>query len=259
MRAIRLLAICGAIGSSLVGVQAARADVVLSPVSGTASDTYSLGGTPLSNTYQQVGLDPTFTSGVTNWNTYFAGDPVKNWLYTNAWFTNYGVSSAVVIYDLGATYNISDFALWLPDLDGIGNTNVLYSTNGTTYSPLLTGIVPVPTNAVYTDYGAQFFSFSTVSARYVELQINACPLDASEGYTICAIGEVAFQGVSSGVPEPSTWVMALMGVAGLAFSGYRRKTPGVSASCCVEAVERRSVVTGFDGRDITSNAGALLG
>lgn len=95
----------------------AWAGVVLSPVDGTASDTYSGGGTPISNTFDQTGLSPTFVSGVTDWNTYFAGNPLKNYVYSNEWFTNTGVNSALVTYDLGAVFNINNFALWEEDFD----------------------------------------------------------------------------------------------------------------------------------------------
>jgi hypothetical protein len=35
--------------------------------------------------------------------------------------------------------------------------------------------------------------------------------------------------VASGVPEPSTWAMILLGFAGLGFAGYRNSTNGRAA------------------------------
>jgi hypothetical protein len=35
-------------------------------------------------------------------------------------------------------------------------------------------------------------------------------------------GEIAGTGLSSAVPQPSTWAMMILGFAGLAFAGYRR-------------------------------------
>jgi len=209
----------------------ALAGVVLSPVSGTASDTYSGGGTPISNTYDQTGLSPTFTSGVTDWNSYFAGNPLKGYVFSNEWFTNYGVTSATVTYDLGSVYKIDDFALWEEDAAGIGNTNVLVSTDGVSYTPVLTGIVPVqPTLGV--DYGAQFFDFSTVAARYIELEINSCPNPAAVGgYTGCAIGEVAFETATAGaVPEPATWALLLTGFAGIGVASHLASRKAAAAA-----------------------------
>jgi F5/8 type C domain len=206
--------------SSVIGGSAV-AGVVLSPVSGTASNTYSGGGTPISNTYDQTGLSPGFVSGVTDWSTYFGADPLKDFGYTNEWFTDAGVTSAVVTYDLGAVYKIDDFALWEEDSTGIGETNVLVSTDGVTWTPLLTGIVPTQT-ALDENYGAQFFPFATVAARYIELDILEAPNPAAVGgYDGAAIGEVAFEG--SSVPEPATWALLSCGFAALGLlSGSRR-------------------------------------
>lgn len=84
----------------------------------------------------------------------------------------------------------------------------------------MTDIVPTQTT-LGENYGAQFFGFSSVAARYVELQINACPNPgAGGGYNGCAIGEVAFE---STVPEPSTWVLIGCGFAAVAFMAKSRK------------------------------------
>jgi hypothetical protein len=214
--------------SSVIG-GGAVAGVVLSPVSGTASNTYSGGGTPISNTYDQTGLSPTFVSGVTDWNTYFSEDPLKGFTYTNEWFTDTGVNSATVTYDLGAVYSIDNFALWEEDAAGIGTTNVLISTDGVTWVPLLTGIVPTQTT-LDENYGAQFFPFATVSAQYIELDILQAPNPlATGGYDGAAIGEVAFEGVS-GVPEPATWALLVCGFAALGLISASRRARGRLAS-----------------------------
>jgi hypothetical protein len=40
---------------------------------------------------------------------------------------------------------------------------------------------------------------------------------------------VEFTSASSGVPEPSTWAMMVLGFAGLGFAGYRKAKTGPAA------------------------------
>ena len=202
-------------------VPSADAGVVLSPVSATASSTFDA-STDISNTYTQVGLLPPFVSGVTDWATYFAGVPLKNFLFTNEWFSESGVARALVTYDLGAVYSLATLALWNEDTNGIGNTNILASIDGVNYAPVVLDFVPVQ-GPINVDYTAQFLSLGGASARYIQFEITECPNPAALGaFNGCAIGEVAFESVAGVVPEPMSGALLVAGLVALGVARRRR-------------------------------------
>ncbi len=203
------------------GVSSASAGVVLSPVAASATSTF-YASTDISNTITQVGLLTPFVSGVTDWATYFAGGPLHGVTFSNEWFTETGVLEAVVTYDLGAVYTLATLALWNEDTNGIGSTDILASTDGFSFSPVVSGFVPVQ-GAINTSYGAQFVEFFDLSARYIRFDITDCPNPAATGSgEFCAIGEVAFDIVAPPVPFPEPISLALL-AAGFGGLGLARR------------------------------------
>jgi hypothetical protein len=98
----------------------------------------------IADTHNGNGLSTNFVSGVTDFDAYIAANPTHSFVFSgNEWFSELNTTSATVTYDLGAILSIDRFALWNEEVSGIGQFNLLGSTNGTTFSALLTGISPV--------------------------------------------------------------------------------------------------------------------
>lgn len=203
-------------------VSAASAQAIFSPTGGVIN-TGGPGFGNLADTWNHNGLLTNFTNNVTNFNTYIAGNPQHDLVFAgNEWFSNDGLTSAVVTYDLGSVRAFDRLALWNEDASGIGTLNVQTSTDNVTFTNLFTAN---PTNnPVNANYPAQVFSFATRNARYVRFNMSACPQsDNPQLFQGCAIGEVAFRAAAA-IPEPGTWALMIsgFGFAGLAMRRRRR-------------------------------------
>jgi hypothetical protein len=198
--------------------KAASVSVIVSPVSATASSTTS-SSFGIGNTINQSGLSAGFISSVTDFDTYIAGNPTHTIIASSyEWFGAAGTNSGVVDYDLGVSYPIDAFALWNEESSGIGLFNLLASTDGTTYSTILSAISPSD-NTLAADYGASVFGFSTTNARYFRLNLSGCPQPNPGSYQSCAIGEVALRSPRGIPPVPGP--LPVLGAA-IGF-GYARK------------------------------------
>ena len=198
------------------------ANTILSPIAALASNTFG-SGFGIGNTINQSGLSSSFVSGVTDFDTYLATNPTHSVAaFNNEWFTESGIHSAQVDYNLGAIYNIDKLALWNEEGSGIGAFDISVSSDNTNFSLLSAGLTPF-NNPQGFDYLAQVFLFGSTSARYVRFAITGCP-QADSGFDGCGIGEVAFsanQGEISSVPLPAALPLmaSALGVFGL---GRRR-------------------------------------
>src|SRR3989344_4834707 len=156
------------------------------------------------STYDTYGLLDDYVSGETDFDTYMASNPLHvadfdisdgGTTYYYEWFSEYGNPAATVSYVLG-------------------------SVHGTTWTTLASNITPT-NHAFNTDYGADVLSWGTTSARYIKLEMSACPAGGS--WIGCSIGEVAFN--VSPVPEPSSLAMTGLGLGlmGWVAASRRRK------------------------------------
>lgn len=177
------------------------------------------------DTFNQIGLATAYVSGITSFDTYLASNPRHSTTFSpGEWFSNAGTTTAQVTYDFGALRTFDAFALWNEESSGIGRLDVLVSTNGTTFSALLTGLSPTDNNGLV-DYGADRWNFSAVTARYVRLNMSACPQpNAGQTFPGCAIGEVAFREAGV-IPEPATVMLFVAGLAGVAAFARRARAP----------------------------------
>lgn len=202
--------------------QQANAGAIYSAVSAVINSGGPGFGT-LTETFNQAGLSAGYTSGVTDFNTYIASSPTHTSTFGGfEWFSNQGSSSASVTYNLGTVRSLDGMALWNEESSGIGLLDLLVSTDGVTFSALLSALSPTDNTGIGS-YGADVFGFGAVSAQFVRLDMSRCPQPATTiQFNACAIGEVAFRAADgNAVPEPGA--LALVGLA-LAAAAVTRRT-----------------------------------
>lgn len=215
MRKATLLSIALWISSTLT------AGPIVSPVSAVVNSGGTDPSTSIVNTLNRNGLSVGFTSGVTDFDTYLAGNPTHTLGFTNAeWFSASGTTTASVTYDLGSILLIDRLALWNEESAGIGSLNLLSSTDNVVFTPRVAGFAP-PDNPL-ADYPATVVNLGgAVSARYVRFDMSGCPQANPGTFAGCAIGEVAFS-TGAAVPEPSSIFLLGLGLSGLIAARFRR-------------------------------------
>ncbi|MEP7365341.1 MAG: PEP-CTERM sorting domain-containing protein [Acidobacteriota bacterium] len=189
--------------------------------------TQSASGYELIQIVNQSGLSAAYTSGVTDFDTYLASTTHNSgdeYTTTNTGFTNtLGGFPQIITFDLGGVYSISGLGFWatanigtvtqfrlFADNDGDPNNGVGTQLGGT-FNALANGGAAGP---------GQVFSFGTTLTQFIHLYVDDSSWIDNEVYP--GIGEVVFNaGASSEVPEPSTTMLVLIGVAGIAI-GRRR-------------------------------------
>ncbi|NEP38207.1 MAG: discoidin domain-containing protein [Okeania sp. SIO2G4] len=202
----------------LVGIDQAKAALIVSPVGATATSEFTPGG-EIGNTIDQSGLSIGFTSGVDDFDAYLGLNPIHSILFSgNEWFTNFQGASQTVTYDLGSVLAIDRLALWNEEGAGIFSFNILSSNDGMNFSTVLSGVSPID-NPPNTDYPAEVIDFgSVVNAQFVQFEITACDPN------VCAIGEVAFATAETAesVPEP-TFLLGLLAVGAFGATSLKGK------------------------------------
>ncbi len=201
----------------------AQAQAIFGATSAVVNSGGTEGAGSINDTYNGNGLLSPYTSNVTNFDAYIAGNPLHTFFYVgNEWFS--GVSStATVTYDFGAVRGLDRFALWNEEFSGIGQLNILGSTDGVAFSSILSGLTP-PNSPENQNYGATVYSFGPLSARYFRMEMSECPQPNGGGYNGCSIGEVAFRSASVNVvPEPATTMLMGAGLLALGAVVARRR------------------------------------
>ena len=124
--------------------------------------------------------------------------------------------------DFGTAYLAPDF------IDGRSNC---FSTNScfSNYAYKITFLTNASDGLATAPFDLGFVSGSTTSLEYCpnfDCPLIAIPLLFNLPSNVDGL-QLAFQGsalsITAPVPEPSTWAMLLIGFAGLAFAGYRRR------------------------------------
>ena len=200
-----LCALCFVLG----GTQLAGATVIVGPTGATTNTSIQF---PLIHSYDQTGLSAGYVSGVTDWDTYFAGNPT----HTSAQYNDFVANNlGWVEYDLGTTLLIDKLAFWNFG-SGLGIPLWAVTSFNLAGDAIFLGnytpTVPSPLSF------ADIFSFGPVMAQKFRLDIVT-----NNGALGFGIGEVAFSNAPSNapVPEPATMLLLGSGLAGLV--GFRRK------------------------------------
>lgn len=217
-RVIATLAIAACL-ISLLGT-AAHAGVMVQPTS-ASTDMGQL--FPANNTRNQSGLSTGYTSLVTDFDSYIATNPKASAGPTTVWASTQAVRSGNFDFALGGTYSLSAMAIWnaFQDPSSIRQFTLLLDDNSSFTSPDNMGTFTA-SNSLGSggDTYAQVFTFPQTSASFARLQI----LNTWSGSSYStAVNEVAFGVYPVAVPEPSTCVMALAGLACGGFSMWRRR------------------------------------
>ncbi|OZH51523.1 hypothetical protein AFK68_30445 [Hydrocoleum sp. CS-953] len=204
----------------LVDINPAQAALIVSPVDATATSEFTPGG-EIINTINQSGLSIGFTSGVDDFDTYLAQNPLHTLVFAgNEWFSNFQGPNQTITYDLGSILAIDRLALWNEEGAGISSFNILSSNDGVNFSTILSGVSPI-NNPINNDYSAEVIDFgSVVNAQFVQFEITGC-----ENANLCGIGEVAFataESLPEAVPEP-TALLGLLGAGALGATSLKRK------------------------------------
>ncbi len=176
------------------------------------------GSAELANIINQTGLSATYTSGITDFDTFTAATTHEDLSGTG--FTGTESSGPQQFtFDLGLMSLIDGLAIWnTASVGAITSFRVLYDTdadfgNGT--SGELLGSTPLGAAGP-----AQVFSFGSVSTRYIHVE-GLTSLEPPDYY---GLGEVAFRSAGvSPIPEPSTLISGGIAVGLMAVAGLRRR------------------------------------
>lgn len=195
--------------------------VIIGPVAASASSEFS-SSFDIGNTIDQSGLSMGYISGVTNFDAYIASNPTHTLIAANfEWFTEEGVTSAIVDYDFGGVFNIDRMVLWNEESSGIGEFNILISQDNVNFTTVGSNLSPFDNPLA--DYSAEVFDIQDSLARYVRLEVSGCPQPDRGSFVGCGIGEIAFSTTDiPPQPEPAT-ILGLLAVSGLGLGMKRKK------------------------------------
>jgi len=168
----------------------------------------------------QSGLSSGFTSGITDFNSYLAGNPTHTTIYFGyEWFPSFSFDGSqlpgVFVFDLGSVYSIDAMAIWNEESGGVKDI-MLSIPSG----PVL-GLYTVASDAAYLSVGsypAQVLTFGPIATQFIELTMYDY---YGTYYPSPSIGELAFR--LTAIPEPSTYA-AVLGLGSLLGVGFLKRT-----------------------------------
>lgn len=209
---------------ALVGVLAAselsHAGVIVSPDSIVANTLGQRAGNPTVNLINQSGLtgSNSFTSGVTDFDTYTGGNPTHDPDSSNIWISN-DIKVGNLDLDLGSSYVIDKFAFWNRGFSSDSQLNgftVFTSTVSDFSTSTNVGSFNATQQGSTTAVPVEVFNLADSTGRYVRINITSNHGGPTRPAVVA--GEMAFgvSAASTAVPEPSSLaLMICFGALGL--------------------------------------------
>jgi hypothetical protein len=190
----------------------ARVGTILQPTSVTT--TMGSFGAPWAATkmIDKSGLSVSYTSNVTNFDTYIAGNPTHSHnahqitpADAQAWASSNNILTGTITFNLGSLFVVESMALWNRIDAGIGGFTLLADADG----DFTSGAVTVFSlwNALPGRSRAYVFSFTPTTAQYLRLQV----LNDAHDFPFVSINEIAFEGNQLAVDAtpPTSLITAL--------------------------------------------------
>jgi len=211
-------------GMTLVVTVSAEAGFVVQPASVASSDYTPINSNNvISNLITQGGLAATYTSGVTDFDTYIGSLPTHTF-GVDAFESGDNQFSGNIDFDLGGDFQIESFAIWNRGGNSAHNVRefTLFADDNSMFtSPVTLGTFLADPQAGVTgnQIPVEVFTFASTSASFVRMTVTS-----TNGGTRTAFHEVAFEGTSvAAVPEPSSSALLGLGmlIAGC-FAIFRR-------------------------------------
>ncbi len=166
----------------------------------------------------QSGLSVGYTSGVTDFDTYFAGNPAHTLSGVNTHFLSSSSAPGTIDFDLGAVTALDGFALWNwhNSNGGVGVTSVsVFSSNDAAFTSTTSlgtfGFSLVPTTAQLVEFSSQ------ASTQYVRLSLSG-------NGNLIGFGELAFEQAEANIPAPPIYWLFGAGIFGLVSTIKRKKS-----------------------------------
>lgn len=188
----------------------ASAGFMLQPSSASTSIS-TFGGTSAADVVNQSGMWSNYTSGVTDFASFMAGNPSHS--NAGGWKSGFFDLTGNFDFDLGGAHRISGLAMWsLNDGTAIQDFRLLASDDATfTNVTVLGTFTNAPPGAQGFNFNpAQVFTFTETDAAFVRMEV----LSNQGSQFNTSLLEVAFDASPAAVPEPSSLALTGMGLVG---------------------------------------------
>jgi PEP-CTERM motif len=134
------------------------------------------------------------------------------------------LSGSQTFMDVAAGFT-TGFSFNYVSLNQPGSVSVFSGLDGTGTN--LGTIALSPNAGSCPGYGAQFCPFSPIGVAFAGTAMSVSFAGVANQIVF---DDVTFGSVTPGVPEPSTWAMLMLGLAGLGLAGYRRAKTDISVA-----------------------------